>query len=418
MGTSRLILAWLLILTVGFLAGPWAEVSAQNPYVPPGGAPLFRAGGAAWGGGVGMNPYMNTGFFNPYGNVNPYVLNNTLGAAAAMSSAASLPGYGASIGSSPYGGGNPYGGGFPYYPTFMDPNYGYLSGAGQVINAQSTFMKSVQESNILKEQVKREKIENRRRVFEEWLYERERMPTAQDNRERNQKLEYRRAIDPPITELYSAKSLNDLMDHLKKLPANSLPAGAAFPLDEELLGKVNVTPGLIGSKGNSGLLRNNGKISWPLVLRGDDFKNDVDKLDELLPDAVKQATSKGEVGRNTVNDIIACVNKMQKHLASSIKDLPPAQHIEAKRFLNNLDDAVKVLGQPDVGNYFNRTYIAKGQNVQELIKYMMEKGLKFAPAVSGDEAAYNALHQALVAFDMASQNQLAEQRTPPPAPNK
>jgi hypothetical protein len=34
-----------------------------------------------------------------------------------------------------------------------------------------------------------------------------------------------------------------------------------------------------------------------------------------------------------------------------------------------------------------------------LVNYLREKGLRFAPAVSGEEAAYRSLLQAMVAYD-------------------
>jgi hypothetical protein len=43
---------------------------------------------------------------------------------------------------------------------------------------------------------------------------------------------------------------------------------------------------------------------------------------------------------------------------------------------------------------------------------MKNKGLHFAPAVTGQEPAYAALHQALVGYDLASQNQVAADQKP------
>ena len=52
---------------------------------------------------------------------------------------------------------------------------------------------------------------------------------------------------------------------------------------------------------------------------------------------------------------------------------------------------------------------AKGKTVPDLVSYMKNKGLSFAPAVAGQEPAYAALHQALAAYDLAAQNQVAAQ---------
>ena len=50
---------------------------------------------------------------------------------------------------------------------------------------------------------------------------------------------------------------------------------------------------------------------------------------------------------------------------------------------------------------FSKDFVGKGKTVQDLVDYMVQKGLRFAPAVSGDEAAYQALYSALQAYDLA-----------------
>ena len=50
-------------------------------------------------------------------------------------------------------------------------------------------------------------------------------------------------------------------------------------------------------------------------------------------------------------------------------------------------------------NYFNGNWSARGKSVAELVTFMGEKGLWFAPAAPGDEPAYLALYHALAAFD-------------------
>ena len=90
--------------------------------------------------------------------------------------------------------------------------------------------------------------------------------------------------------------------------------------------------------------------------------------------------------------------------------VPPSQHVEARRYLNSLQDAVRLLRQPDAGNYFNGTYAARGRTVPDLVRGMKEKGLQFAPAAPGDEAAYAILYQGLAGYDAATQAQLAADR--------
>ena len=83
-------------------------------------------------------------------------------------------------------------------------------------------------------------------------------------------------------------------------------------------------------------------------------------------------------------------------------------------FLHHLseDDAVTVLRQPDAGDYLpgGKNAVRAG-SVQDLVKSMAERGLRFAPAVTGDEKAYGALHRGLAAYYNAlTQNQPAAER--------
>jgi hypothetical protein len=39
--------------------------------------------------------------------------------------------------------------------------------------------------------------------------------------------------------------------------------------------------------------------------------------------------------------------------------------------------------------------------VPDVARYLIDRGLRFAPAVAGDEAAYRAMHTALAGYDVA-----------------
>ena len=77
---------------------------------------------------------------------------------------------------------------------------------------------------------------------------------------------------------------------------------------------------------------------------------------------------------------------------------------EAQVFLvqDVVDGLMLALEKGDAVAYFNFQKAAAGfKNVQELAKYMIERGLRFAPSVDGDDAAYTAMHTALATYDVA-----------------
>jgi hypothetical protein len=291
---------------------------------------------------------------------------------------------------------NPYSGsGYGY-----DPYGGFLRGSAEVIKAQGTFAQDQQKALLTREQIQSERVANRRKLVEQYLYERDKLPTPEDERERTRAQELRRSLtDPPVTEIWSAKALNDLLAELQKQGAKGVMAtyrGPKEPLDQDQLKLINVMSTNRG--GNIGLLKNGGRLSWPLALTGFEFKEERERLSSLAQDAVKEAEFNNRVDAGTLRQLHEDLDRLQKQLSRSVGELPPSQYIEAKRYLNNLGDALKVLGQPDAGSHLNRKYAAQGKTVPDLVQYMTEHGLRFAAAVAGDEAAYRALHRALAAY--------------------
>ncbi len=382
-----------------------AQLPQQNPYFQhgPGLTPQqYAYNMALYGRAMGQAAPYGFGFGqNPYGGYPA--------APVGYGSLTSTPfGGGASMTSSPYGGpgaGSSYN---PYSPNYYESEAaGYLRGGAAVIDSQGRFLVSIQQANLIREQVRAERIANRRRAFEEYMYVRERTPTLEQERERRLVQERDRSRnDPPVTEIWSGKALNDILGELRSLRAKGqLAANKApnLPLDEDLLKHVNVT-GKDG--GNLGLLRNDGKVTWPAALQGEETKKDRERVSALAQEAVEQAKFKNVVDPGTLKQLQTDVESLHQQLSKNVGELPTAQYIEARRFLNHFDDALKVLGGPSPGNYVTRKWAAKGKTVAELVQNMLDAGLQFAPAVAGDEAAYVALHRALATFDGAMQTQV------------
>jgi hypothetical protein len=125
-------------------------------------------------------------------------------------------------------------------------------------------------------------------------------------------------------------------------------------------------------------------------------------ISRLAPQVIEQAKD----GRVTdLDSFAAAVEKIHRSLHAKIAEIPTPAYVRAKQFLARIDDAIKILRQPDVGNYFNQTYVARGNTVGELVRHMTLLDLHFAPAVEGDAAAYHALHQVLAAYDRAAHQQ-------------
>jgi hypothetical protein len=361
-----------------------------------GGVGLYGGGLGLYGGGVGL---YGGGLGLYGGGVGLYgggVAPATYGSAYGVSGAAGA--YGAAGGSA--------------YGSYYESSYGgYLRGNADVIGATGRFLVNEQDARRTYEQVRQARIETRRKAFDQYLYERDHTPTLEDERERLRALEVRRSLnDPPVTEIWSAKALNDLLGDVQKLQVKGV-SGPQVTLDADMLKRINVAAGR--RPGNVALLKNQGRLAWPAALLSAKLPREAEdrrqQISSLLPEAINQAIN-GKVDAHLLKELRHALGGLRALLIGSVGRCPPNQYIEARHFLNDLDDGLTVLAQPDAGLYFTDKYTAKGRSVPDLIEYMTQKGLAFAPAVAGDEAAYAALYRALAAYDVAARAQTGSER--------
>ena len=315
---------------------------------------------------------------------------------SAMPASAQFYGAGRGLG---YRGGyipNPYP--YPYGGMYYggDPYGGYLSGAADVINAQGGYLKDVQDAYLKKEQVKSAKLQNRRAAFDEWMYEKANTPTLEEQRE-DERIQnvLRSQHNPPATEIWSGKALNDLLQDIQQRDA---PSGPPIYLNQDLLKEVNVTTGT--TVAGAGVLKNGGKLQWPLALMADNYEASRKKIETLAAEAVKQAET-STPNPKTLMELNDSVGKFQDLLKTTGGNIEPNQYIRAKRYLNDLSASLTTLQDANASNYCSKKWAAQGTTVAELVGYMTSQGLKFAPATPGDEAAYNMLQRALADYDTA-----------------
>jgi len=204
----------------------------------------------------------------------------------------------------------------------------------------------------------------------------------------------RSSRNPPLTEIWSGEALNSLYNHLAKRQGQA-SKGPSIDLDEDVLKHINVTT---GTAGNIGLLRDGGRLQWPVALKRPEHAEARKSLSALLPIAFHQVTSNHGVAGNVGRDIQASLKSLDDTLKKNINELTPSQYIESLRYLNFLKEGIKGLQGDQAADYLNGKYAAKGKTVAELIKYMTENGLKFASATPGEEGAYRVLHSAMVAY--------------------
>jgi hypothetical protein len=202
------------------------------------------------------------------------------------------------------------------------------------------------------------------------------------------------STDPPVVDIYSGKALNILLWHISRAHSKG-QRGPRIPLKAELLKQLNVAP---HAGENFGLLRNGGKLTWPKAFDGKKFQEDRKKVEGQVKRALRALEQGTAVEKRILADLDVGIKRLAESLAADVNDIPPSEYIPARRYLNYLGDAARALQRPDAAKYLDGTYSARGKTVQEVVERMPRLGLVFVEAVPGQEAAYQAVYQALAAY--------------------
>jgi hypothetical protein len=303
---------------------------------------------------------------------------------------------------------NPY---LPYY----DPYGGFLRGVGDVTLARSQAVGIIQDARLTHQEVLRSQLDTRAKLMEH-LAELERRFRPDPEKIRLEEMQTalsRARTNPPLNEVWSGKSINVLLQHLIDQHGKGLYGPSTIPLDEEVLRHINVTSGV---GGHVGLLKFGSELKWPVPLLRDEFKEVRDRLEANLTESItKNLKFNKPVDASALGTMTNAVKTAHEILDANIRKMTPSEYISAKRYLIELDAAMRALSTDTAQNYFTGTWVAKGKNVREFIDHMKEHGLTIAPAVSGDEAAYAVLLHALTAYDVNMvRAQPEESRSPNP----
>jgi hypothetical protein len=276
----------------------------------------------------------------------------------------------------------------------------YMQGAADITVANAQYQLTTQQARIVREQANREAILTRRSTQDQMEYERAKWLERIDPETQHQKdLERanRRAMnDPPSAEIWSGDALNAIYKDLQNAESAGV-RGPPVPLDPEWLPHINLSTGVTNTAG-VGMLKDLTRFNWPLVLKKGAFMGERTQIEAMTRQAVDQAST-GNIDADLLDKLNEAVGNMDDHVKNMAQDMTPTQYVQGTRYLHELKDSLKVLQDPNVANYFNNKWKAHGNTVAELVSNMTHQGLRFAPAASGDEPTYTALHRAMVTYE-------------------
>jgi len=313
---------------------------------------------------------------------------------APVTSGANISGSGMNM-SNPYNQFNPYN---PWFPTwYPDPIGSTLYGSASLLNAYGQTIINQEQARIGREAARSAWLENEKRRFDLEKYIRDNTPTFTDEQLKYAKVRLRRIqLNSNINEVASGTALNVLLDDLKNFRGR-ISGLEPIPMSADVLRRLNVS----GNTGNMGLLRNEGRFTWPQAIR-DILPEDERKSVEVQTQVLVQQAVTGKVDQNVLENLRVAIDEIRERLMTKANAVPTSQYLEAKRFLTSFDSARRGLQDGDAVPYFKyQNFVKDGRSLQQVVDYMLTEGLRFAPAVQGDEAAYRAVYDALAAVDVA-----------------
>lgn len=355
-----------LVCAAGLATGP---AFGQSPYGPAGMAP------GRTGFGTGFNPYSTSPLA-----ASPYSVSASTGVTPFLPNPYSF---------NPF---NPYLSGWGAGSALM--------GEAELLRSYGTVIISQEQSRILREQAMQAKIDTARRRFDFELYVKANTPTFADEQKkiaRNTLKRIQIASNP--VEIVNGKALNILLDDVRNFPLKKSNTDSIY-MSQDILKQINVTTKIAGV----GLLRNDGKFTWPVAL-ADIVPVDQRKALEKQVQIVVSNAAAGKIDGQVIADINQRMDDIKRELAKRVNEIPTGRYLEADRFLSDFRDARQGVeeGQMAVQDKFTR-FIVGGKSIQDVTDYLVSNGLRFAPATAGDEAGYRAFHSMMVQFDVALNN--------------
>ena len=308
------------------------------------------------------------------------------------------------------GEGNPYapGGGYglpnPYAPYYPNPYAPYMGGVGgalmgtaDVLRAYGSVINSQEQARITRELALQARLDTKKKKFDLEMYIKANTPTFTEEQAKVAKITLKRIqTNSSESEIVNGKALNFLLDDLRRHPGKKTGV-EPFALSEEVLGHLNVTK----NSTSLGVLRNGGEFTWPVVFQEyfpPEQLRDISAQAKIL---VKNA-DKGKVDPNVLKDMRTELEKVRDQLLKKINDMPPSQYLDAIRFLNDFNEARLALERGEAMTQVQyQKWASGGKNLQQLVDYMIDNGLRFTTSIQGDEFAYRAVYSGMAAMDVA-----------------
>jgi hypothetical protein len=197
------------------------------------------------------------------------------------------------------------------------------------------------------------------------------------------------------SELATGDALNRILVAIVIAENKGAKAVSAF-LPPQVLDEVRFTGGLNADLLN--VVRLTGKLPFPAGFPGPTLQDlgtalEADFAAAMVPLRAGRAADPTKVGK-----VAADLKRLEEASPPVIRNLDIAEAIAARKFLNQMEGAVKALRGGNTSGLINPKWATDGASVSDLVKFMTRFKLMFGPAPKGGEASYLTLHKAMATY--------------------
>jgi hypothetical protein len=204
--------------------------------------------------------------------------------------------------------------------------------------------------------------------------------------------------NPPSVDVWSGAALNTLLRNIQDA-YTQFGTGPSIPIDPDVLARISVTD---GTSFGQGILREGPMLSWPYAFRSFDFFDaGRQRMETAMSEAIRQTTAQKQTDAKLIDELLAALDGLRTTLREHVHDLTPSQGIQARRYLNDLQETIRTLQSPTAVQFATGKWAARGETVSDVVMNLSRDGLRFAPAAAGNESAYNTLFQLMLQYDRA-----------------
>jgi hypothetical protein len=292
--------------------------------------------------------------------------------------------------------------------------YGYVRsdwvGLAILTEANSNYHINIQKARVEQQLAERERYKSRLVWEETKLAEIElkskQATAAREYRENVRKQQRLETLNwsresPPPHYIMSGLALNAIFEEIMLNKLDSSSVGPKIDVDPEILLHLNVNDGTGYNGAGLGIVKANGGLVWPILMRGPEMAPARREMDGLVSKAVQMAKS-DELDPSTYRELKKGVDNLQKFVDGQISTFTPEEYLITNRFVAGLEKEVKVfLRAADAKKIFNGAFQVKGDNMNDILEYMYRFGLKFGPAGEGDRQFYFQFYNRLLDYDKA-----------------